>query len=393
MSDAPPRDGTARSLAAYYFALFAAIGAFGPFMASFLEARGLSSRGAAWFLAALPIVRILSTPFWTYLADLLRSPGRVLQLVAGGAAVSFALLTVVRSTAGVVAVIALYTVFRSSVGPLADTILLAWSKRTGTPFGRVRAWGSFGYLLAAFGTGSLLDHAGPETAVWLTLALLVGAAVSTFTLPAAPPRRGEPLWPAFRRVARDVEVGRVLLAGVLVQMGQAPYDQLFPTWFARRAGGTWAGASIALGVACEIAVMLFSRRWLGRLAPSKVMALSCAVGVVRWLVVAYASSDVAIGLAQVLHALSFGTYFLASVEALDQAAPPEVRASVQGIQYTVVYSAGNALALGVAGALGGVDEMRAVFKVAALCSGVAVALMLLPTRRGPASRGVTREAR
>lgn len=28
-------------------------------MASFLEARGLSSRGAAWFLAALPIVRIL----------------------------------------------------------------------------------------------------------------------------------------------------------------------------------------------------------------------------------------------------------------------------------------------------------------------------------------------
>jgi MFS transporter, PPP family, 3-phenylpropionic acid transporter len=386
LSDVAPRDASATVFAGYYFAWFAAIGAFGPFLASFLESRGLSARGAAWVLAALPLARGLVTPMWTYAADRMRSPGRVLQLVAAGAALSFAALVVVKTPAAVVAIVALYTVFRAPSGPLADSLVLAWSKRTSKPFGRVRAWGSVGYLVAAFGAGTLLERAGPETAVTLTLMLLTAAALCAFAVPAAPPRKSPPLWGAFRRVASDLVVLRVLVAGVLTQMGQAPYDMLFPTWFARRAGGTWAGASIALGVACEIVVMLYSRPWLSRLGPSRVMALSCAAGALRWVLVARASSDVVIGLAQLLHAFSFGTFFLASVESLDRAAPPEVRASVQGVQHTVVYSGGSALGLGLAGALGGVVAMREVFAVAALCAVVSTGLMLIPLRGDESSR-------
>lgn len=386
MSDASPRDASAAVFAGYYFAWFAAIGAFGPFLASFLEARGLSPKASAWVLAALPLARVLATPMWTYAADRLRAPGRVLQLVAAGSALSFAALVVVRSPVAVVAIVTLYTVFRAPSGPLVDSLVLAWSKRTARPFGRVRAWGSVGYLVAAFGAGTLLERAGPETAVTLTLALLTAAALCAFAVPAAPPRKAPPLWGAFRRVASDPVVMRVLVAGVLTQMGQAPYDMLFPTWFARRASGTWAGVSIALGVACEIVVMLYSRPWLSRLGPSRVMALSCAAGALRWVIVARASSDVVIGLAQALHALSFGTFFLASVEALDRAAPPEVRASVQGIQHTVVYAGGSALALGLAGTLGGVAAMREVFALAAVCAVASTGLMLLPLRGAEASR-------
>lgn len=372
---------TGRSLATFYFGWIAAIGAFGPFMASFLEARGLSAREGAWLLAALPLLRVVVTPLWTYAADLMRSPVRVLQLVSAGAALSFALLIGVKSPLAVSLIVAAYTVFRAPVGPLADAVLLAWSQRSGTPFGRVRAWGSFGYLIAAFGAGALLERSGAGTAVALTLTLLTGAALSAWALPSAPLRRGPSIWPAFVRVARDPVVARVLVVGVLNQMGLAPYDMLFSTWFARRAGGTWAGASIAAGVACEVAVMLFARPWLARVGPERVLALSFIAATVRWLVVAYATSDLALGAVQVLHALSFGTYFLASVEALDRASPPEVRASVQGVQYTVVFSAGSALALGVAGVLGGVDGVRAIFKVAAACAALATALMLMPSRR------------
>jgi PPP family 3-phenylpropionic acid transporter len=383
LRQAIPRDRTGLALGAFYFAWIAAIGAFGPFMASFLAARGLSPRAIAWLLAALPLVRVLVTPGWTFVADHLRAPGRVLQVVALGAALSFALLAIARSPLAVVAVVVAYTVFRAPIGALADTILLAWSQRTRTPFGRVRAWGSFGYLLAAFGAGATLERAGPSAAVALTLTLLAGAALFARALPEATPRPGASLWPAFVRMARDRRIARVLVAGVLQQMGLAPYDMLFPAWFAARAGGAWTGASIALGVACEVAVMLWARPWLARIGAERVMALSFAASVARWSVVAFSDSTLAIGLAQSLHALAFGTYFLASVELLDRIAPPEVRASAQGIQYTVVFGGGSALALSVAGALGGVVAVPTIFTVAAVCS--ALAALLMATARTEAS--------
>lgn len=375
MKQSPPRDRTALALGAFYFAWIAAIGAFGPFMASFLAARGIAPRGIAWLLAALPLVRVLVTPAWTYVADHLRAPGRVLQLVSLGAALSFALLVVARSRLAVVVVVVAYTAFRAPVGALADTILLAWSQRTHTPFGRVRAWGSFGYLLAAFGAGATLERAGPSAAVALTLTLLSGAALFARALPEATPRPGPSLWPAFVRMARDRRIARLLVAGVLQQMGLAPYDMLFPAWFAARAGGTWTGASIALGVACEVAVMLWARPWLTRVGAERVIALSFAASVARWSVIAFSESTLAIGLAQSLHAFAFGSYFLAAVQLLDRIAPPEVRASAQGIQYTVVFGGGSALALAVAGALGGVAAVPTIFAVAAVCSTLAALLM------------------
>ena len=378
MSDGEDRGAT--PLAAFYFAWIAAIGAFGPFMASFLEGRGLGARSTAWVLAALPLVRVVVTPLWTYLADLVRAPTRVLQWVSTGSLVTFALVALAHTPAQVAAAVLLYTVFRAPVGALADAVLLAWSQRTGTAFGRVRAFGSAGYLVATLAAGVLLDGHGPWPALALAAALLALATVCVRSLPAAPAHRGPSLWPSFVRLARDPRVLRVLAAGVLQQMGLAPYDNLFPTWFARRAGGAWSGASIAVGVACEVAVMVWARPWIARVGPERTMALSFAMSVLRWAVIARAESPWVLGLTQSLHAVAFATYFLAAVELLDRAAPPELRASAQGIQYTVVFGGGSALSLAIGGALGGVEGVRAIFALAAVCSGLAAVLMATAPR-------------
>lgn len=380
-----PRDRSGALLAAFYFCWVSAVGTFGPFLASYLASRGFSARAAAWTLAALPLVRVLVTPAWTYLADLVRAPTVALRFAALGSALTFVALTRTASPAALALALVAYTAFRAPVGALADSVCLAWAARTGGSFGRVRAWGSAGYLAATFGIASSLDRLGHGPALALTTALLAFGALSTWTLPSAPARPGPSLWPSFVRLLRTPTVRRVLAAGVLQQVGLAPYEALFPAWMLHRAGGVWTGTAIAAGVACEIAVMVWGRPWLARVGPRRALLVAFGASVARWLVTALAPWTAAVVLAQSLHGLGFGLYFVASVDAVDRAAPEDVRASAQGVHYTVSFGVGAALSLALAGALGGVASMRAVFLTAAgasaLAAWVAAGLDALPAPR------------
>lgn len=387
----PPRDATGPTLAVFYFAWLAAVGTFGPFLAAFLGARGFAPRAAAWLLATLPLVRVIVTPAWTYAADRLRSPTGTLRVVALASLAAFATLPLARGPTTLALALVAYTVCRAPVGALADSAALGWSARTGGDFGRVRAWGSAGYLLAAFGVANSLGPLGHGPALALTTALLALGALAAWRLPATPARPSPPLGPSLRGLLRAPAVRRVLLAAMLQQVGLAPYDGLFAAWLLPRAGGLWTGVAIASGVACEIAVMVWARLWLARVGPRRALAVGCAASALRWVVTAVAPWPLAVAI-QCLHALGFGLFFIAAVEAIDRAAPADVRASAQGVHYAVAFGLGAALALALAGALGGAAALHRTFLVAALASvaaGIVVAglepLPAAPTSPSPPS--------
>jgi PPP family 3-phenylpropionic acid transporter len=366
-----PRDRSGALLAAFYFCWVSAVGTFGPFLASYLATRGFSARATAWTLAALPLIRVLVTPAWTYLADLLRAPTLTLCVASLGSALTFVALTATGTPLALAAALVAYTAFRAPVGALADSVSLDWSARTGGSFGRVRAWGSAGYLVATFAVASSLERLGHGPALALTATLLSLGTLSAWTLPAAPPRPVASLLPSFRRLLRMPTVRRVLAAGVLQQVGLAPYEALFPTWMLHRGGGVWTGTAIASGVACEIVVMVWGRPWITRVGPRRALVVAFGASVVRWLVTALAPWTAVVVFAQSLHGLAFGLYFVAAVQAIDRAAPDDVRASAQGVHYTVAFGLGAALSLALAGALGGVASMRVVFLTAAVASALA----------------------
>lgn len=366
-----PREMSGATLAACYFFWLAAVGAFGPLLADYLTVRGFSPRAAAWLLALLPVVRVLTTPAWTYLADLLHAPAIVLRVVAFGSLASFLVLTHVHGAFTLATMLLVYSVFRAPVGALLDSVTLAWMARSGRSFGEVRAWGSVGYLLTTFLAATSIARHGHGPSLVLTAVLLLLGLLAVWTLPATTARPRGSLWPSFRRMLATPAVRRVLAAGVLHQLGLAPYDGLFAAWMLHRAGGVWTGLAVALGVLCEVAVMLRCRPWLARVGPQRALQFAFLASVLRWLVTALAPWTVLVVLAQSLHALTFGVYFVAATEAIDQAVPEEVRTSAQGIHYTVSFGMGSALALALAGTLGGVHAMRTVFLLAALASALA----------------------
>lgn len=383
MSEAPERVASSTSISAYYLCLFVAIGAYGPFMAVDFAARGVSPVRLADALAISPVVRVLVGPLWAAAADRMRSATWALRASTSLAAAAFLGVVIAPSASTLVLAMVVYAALRAPVGALIDTVNLHRAQHAGGSFGALRMWGTVGYMLAVLLTGALVSRGRIEAVRWVSLAGIALAAASTYRMPVVLGRERVALRPALRALARRPRFVAILAAGMLHQVGLAAYDGLFALHLTRLGGGAAASYAIALGTACEVAVMFHAQRVIARLGVDRALLLSFLVGAARWLVVAASRSVPVLVLAQSAHAISFGLYFVAAVARIDREAPVEVRASAQGIQMAAVWGVASALSLRLAGALGGADAIGRVFSAGALGSLAAAAIVAAAGRANP----------
>jgi PPP family 3-phenylpropionic acid transporter len=105
-----------------------------------------------------------------------------------------------------------------------------------------------------------------------------------------------------------------------------------------------------LGVLAEIAVFLYLPQLFRRYALSSILVASLLCGVLRFLAIGWAASELWIVLmAQVLHAATFGSFHAASVAAVHRVFPPGAQATGQTVFSSVCYGAGAAAGTVLAG--------------------------------------------
>ncbi|MEI8254101.1 MAG: MFS transporter [Deltaproteobacteria bacterium] len=366
----------APALATVYFGYFAALGVFGPFVALYLEHRGLSPDRIAFLLALLPFFRVVSIPAWTAFADRLRSASAVLRLVAVGSLVVFAAFETRPSGLALVLVMVAFTTLRAPATSLMDVLALQWAARTGGSFGQMRAWGTIGFTVATFGAGVLIQARGPEVIVHASLVLLAVTAIATLRLPrGAAPERVR-LLPALGVLVRRRRFLLFLATVSLHQLGLGAYDALFPAYLTHLSTATTAGLAIAVGAAAEVLFMTRARGLLTTLGLPRTLALAYAVSALRWLLVAVVRAPWVLVVIQLSHAFTFGAFYLAAVALVDEESPREVRASAQGIFAAVAWGLAGAAGLALAGWLQGHGGLPRVFQVASAFSVVSMLIAL-----------------
>jgi PPP family 3-phenylpropionic acid transporter len=398
MSDAPAADlpvsrvrGEAAPpvIGALYFFYYCVLGGSVPFVALYLADRGLAPDRVAYVLAALPILGMLATPAWAFLADRLQSATLTLRISNAGALAAFAALEARDARFGafvMIAALLVFSAFRASTPALLDTLALSWTRGSGGDYGRLRAWGTVGYTVAAFAMGALIESLGPASMVHANLVLLAVTVVVTLTLRGSAHRTRTPLLPAVALLARRPRFLFVIGTGALHELGLSAYEALYPTELTRLAGATYAGAAIAFGAASEVVFMTYARKIAGRWSPERMLALAYAGSCIRWILLATVREPHLLVLVQALNALTFGAFFLAAVVIVDQESPESVRASAQGLFGAFIWGLTRGLALMVAGTIWGRFGMPLVFAAAALSSGVATLIALHASRKFSAGR-------
>lgn len=234
-------------------------------------------------------------------------------------------------------------------------------------FGRIRLWGTIGWIAASWPFVFLLrGKVGPglETAlssifVVAGLASFALAALSV-TLPHTPPARAEGARNAPLEAIRLLAVPSILALFVVTFL-DAVVHQCYFQWtspFLERAGlpANWIMAAMSIGQVAEIATMAVLGTVLARLGWRTTLAVGIAAHALRFFI--YAIGDplwlmVAINL---VHGMCYAFFFAAVYIFVDEQFPKDSRASAQGLFNLLILGLGPFVGSLVWGSLG--DRFR-----------------------------------
>lgn len=376
----------AAAFAAAYGTFFAAGGIFLPFWPAHLAALGLGPAAIGALLALVHGLRLVAPLGAAALADQRGDRRGILRALGLLGAFAGLVLAVARAPAALVAGLVLYGLAVHGLLPVLDAQALAWLGADGHRYGRLRLWGSVGFLAAALVVGALVERAG-DGAIPLALAIaLAASALALWVVPAAAvgERAVSLSAPAFVRALRSPPLARFLAIVFLHQSGFGGYYAFYTLYLgAHGYPSTTVGAFWAFAVVAEIGLFAIGPRLLRRRALEPLLRVSLAATVLRWLLVAALPGSPAVMLAaQALHFAGFGLFHSVGVLLAPRLVPPGGATRALALVSAAGWGAGGILGSLLAGALWSALSSAAVFYAAALASLAALGLAWRPLQGG-----------
>lgn len=361
----------------HFLSAFFGLGAVWPLLGLAFEARGLTPSEYAWLFALWPLSRLLASPAWGALADRRFGSTRLLRM--NGWLSALAVLALASFEGRLVTAIsfALWACFSSSLTPLAEANTYAVLGERSAGFGYVRVFGSIGFALSALAVSLLaLDPGGAApffvAAFGYAAAALVSQRLPIVEAPVRPQRH------AAGKLVLRADLLLFWLSSTLYGAAHGLFDVYFGPCLRSLPGipSELVGSAWAVGVLCEVVVVWFMPRILSGRTTSWVLPGSALIAMLRWWLLAHATTTRDVLLTSPLHGITFGAWYLAFVHENQRAAEPHLRATMQGI-------AAACLGLGVISAtvLGGYALEhwggRRLFELAGGLAGCSLLLYLL----------------
>ena len=219
-------------------------------------------------------------------------------------------------------------------------------------YGRMRLWGSAGFIVAVTAMGPLLDVFGVATLPWWMLVLAATLLVATLALlePPAAPRHERATAVRLRARLREPAIVAFLVSSFLMIVAHAGLYAFFSLYLEQHGWSKTAiGLAWALGVVLEMAVFRWQQPLFARFGALPLLSFSLAVAAVRFTLVGVTDAALwAVVLTQAMHAITFGVHHSAVMALLHRWFAPAQQARAQAVYIMVGYGAGGTVG-GLAG--------------------------------------------
>ena len=350
---------------------FAHIGFFNPYLPLWLKDLGFPIVVISLLASVQSFTRVFAPYAWGALSDHSGERVRLLRVGAGLALLASAGLWIDGGAWWVGAVLFLLFIQTSSMMSLTEAAMAQLVAGDWGRYGRVRLWGSAGFLLTVFVAGAWFEHFGMKSfPAWAAITLGL-VALCTWWVPdtreqphAGGLRLREPVGPVLRN-----PVVRWFFASLLfhVMAHFAVYGFLSLYLDALGYNKAMIGALWAVSVALEIAWFYGQGRFISRLPMSRWLVVCGAATVLRMtLTGGMGGSLVALFAAQLLHALTFATHHTACIAMVSHHFPGRLHARGQALFTVIGYGLGGVVGVLAGGAFASRFGFSAMFAAAAL---------------------------
>lgn len=323
------------AVAAVYLLSNMSNGFVSPYLNLHLARIGLTGTAIGLVGAAMPLGGILGPPVGAYLADLRGQVASVISQALVVAAVAVAVIVQLDNAWLIAAVVFAYGLALLSVGPMLDATALSLLGKRRNLYGRIRVWGSVGFMLAASTGGLLASRFEIRHLLLAAVGLLLLGAVAARRLPSGQVSEGSSptvLGGLRGLAALNPHFLRFAAIAVFGQMAEATQYTFFAIHVDRLGlPTTVVGLAWAAAVGSEVLLLWNMEPLLARLGPRTVIVIGFCGAALRWLLTSFTTHPVLLVAIQGLHCLTFAAVYVGTVQYIYLALPEEKQVTGQAL--------------------------------------------------------------
>ncbi|MBK1871686.1 MFS transporter [Marinobacter sp. 1-3A] len=360
-----------------YFWFFALLGGLLPYWSLYLQEQGFSYLQIATLMATIQLTKIVAPSLWGHLGDRAGQRVRLVRLGAITGSLFFAGVFLEPGFYGLLLVMLAFTFFWNAILPLYEVITLRSLGKQRDRYGKVRLWGSVGFIGAVAGVGLILEWVSIQWLPWLLVPVFIGIVVSVFLLPA---EQGERKPPApkgsLRAIVTHPAVVAFFLMNFLLQVSHGAYYTFFSIHLEQHGYGNLAiGLLWSLGVISEIGLFLVMHRLTRHFTVRQIVIGSLVLTMIRWALIAELTDFLPVLLfAQLLHAASYGALHAVSVQYVQGFFGKHHHGQGQALYSGLTFGAGGALGAWLSGVLVEGFSTSVAFWGGAVAMAIAIAI-------------------
>ena len=334
---------------------FAHIGFFNPYLPLWLKELGFGLFAISVLTSVQSATRLFAPYLWGTLSDRTGERVKLLRYGATAALVFSLALAFPLGPVALFVVLLLMFTHTSAMMPMSEAALAHLVSQGGAfdakRYGRVRLWGSLGFLLTVLVAGWWFERFGLDHFPAWTVVTLAAVVLSVWWLPDHKEAvHHEDDHPAIGPLLRQPAV-RWFFTAVFFHILSHIFIYVFFSLYLDSLGysKTVIGLLWAVSVVIEIGWFFTQGRWLPRLPLTGWLVLAAALMALRMGLTAAAGGQVLVLLAvQMLHAITFAAHHTACIALLSHHFPGRLRGRGQALYAVVGYGLP-----GVIGGLGG----------------------------------------
>jgi len=328
------------AISAQYFLYFGVLGIFLPYFNLYCYHLGFSGFQIGGLSAVRSVALVLFPLIWGALADRIdiRRPIYIVCNVVSTFIWAGYLFTV--EFWPILLITILYGMFYAPIISFLEAVTMDVLGQEKKSYGRIRAWGSISFIMMVLILGKIIDWYSVDIILILIFAGSLMLTVISFRIPAVTaPKKDHLAQKASSLMSKRVFV--FLFCAFLMLVSHGAYYGFFSIHLENLGyGSTFIGISWALASTAEILVMIKSERIFSRFSLENVLVFSFLVAAFRWLTLFFANSAYIILLSQALHAVTYGTFHMASILFIDRLTPEKTKTLGQAVNNALTYGLG-----------------------------------------------------
>ena len=389
MSQTSPASGASggSGLRLLYLLTFIFIGAQGNFFPLWLRESGWTATEIGWLDGCRYATVIVMPLFWGRMIDRRGDAVGVLRWLALACALAFIPIVLSVDFWVVLASLTLWALFRVGQIPALDALTLSHVKRQGGTYGRFRSWGSAGFIIGGLLLGWLVELIALDI-IPIALALMLALTlVAVWCVPGedVEARVSEGSLDALKRLLSKPELRALYVSAFLSRLTQHGLYGFLPHHLKDLGVDDWALPLYwSVGVLSEILLIRNTGRLFRGRSTRRVLLFCFTVAAAQFALMAIITSPTLLLGVMSLHGITFGLWYVASMEFLGAKAEEHERGTAQALFQIMAFGFGGTISAVSAGYLFEAGSGPLMFGVAAGWSLVVVLVTAL-TFKGEAS--------